>query len=703
MYHCTFCGAEIPEEARFCGNCGRTPISSPDGQTRISGFRRVELESVPGNMSVSSSQPGSAVSPIWEYDQSRNNDDASTMPLIDEDEERRRRAAMLGMGLLLGAEAIPGGSVPMVQGTPQIGGVPSVSNTPAVQGGLSGGHMPAGWHAGATNYMPHAPGYTPSVPPGSTPTHTWQHPPHPQQPPPKPIKPAPKGGCAPLLIVAILIPLIIIGSITTLGFTVFAPNLSLSGSNSVASGGTLALQGSHFIPGSSITLTLDNTSPVFVEAHQAGIQTAHTLNAVRPLGMAAAQLLAGQSASNTLNAGGDGTFSVNITIDPNWSTGKHTIQASESITHRGAELPFTIVSGNATPTSSPTVTPTVTPSPTLSPTTSPGVTPSPTVTATTPALSCVNPSSVALGPVSENYAQAVSTTITLCTSGAGSVNWTASWDQAKAPWLALDHSAGAITAPGQAQINVLANASQLAAGNYSALVTFSSQSSNVTESLSVNFKVQTGCINGSTNALAYNAVLHVSEAPPQTVSLTNCGAIGNWSASVRTNDGASWLSASPTGGTLGAGTPVNVTITASTLNSTLAAGVYSGKVVFTIGSGTFTVNVTFNVQAPPTISVTPTSLFGNISPCQLSANSGLYVCFVTVTNTSKTSSLTWTTSINLLPGLIMKPSGGLLAPGQSQPRILIEIPANDCASGAYILFSGPGNSVKVPWTCQVIG
>jgi hypothetical protein len=508
---------------------------------------------------------------------------------------------------------------------------------------------------------------------------------------PKPIKPTPKGGCAPLLIIAILIPLVLIGSITTLGLTVFAPGLSLSGSSSVASGGTLALHGNHFLPGSSITLTLDDTTPLFVKARPAGSQTANTRYTSSALNMTAAQLLQ-PAASNTINADGNGTFNVTITVDPAWSTGQHIIHASEAITRRGAQLPFTIVSGGATPTPSPssTGTPTVTPSPTLSPT---GI-------ASTGALNCVNPSSVALGPVSDAYVQPVSTSVVLCTSGTGSVNWTATWDAGKAPWLALDHSAGTITAPGQAKLSVFANAARLAAGNYSATVTFSSQSSNVTESLNVTFTVQAGCINGSTNALKFSAILHASEAPPQTVSLTNCGAVGSWSASAKTSDGANWLSASPTSGALSANTSLVVTISASTLNSTLVAGIYTGAVTFAIGSGTFSVNVTFNVQAGPILSVSPTRLTGNNLPCKLSPTAGFYICYVTVTNTSTTLSLSWTSSTNLLPRVIVKPANGTLAPGQQQPRVLIEIPANDCSKGASITFSGPANSVTLPWTCQ---
>ncbi len=691
MFYCTYCGTAIPEDASFCGNCGQVPSPAPEGQTRISSFHRVELLRAPGNSGLPANAPAPAASSHWEYDQSQGNDDASTIPLAGDDEERRRRAAMLGIGLVLGADAIPGGGVPTVQGTPQIGGVPSVSNPPMVQGGLAGGHMPPGWHSNPTNYIPQAPGpgYTPPVSTGSFPTHTLHHPPHP------PVKPAPKGGCAPLLIIAILIPLVLIGSITTLGLTVFAPDLSLSGSSSVASGGTLALHGNHFLPGSSITLTLDDTTPLFVEARPAGIQTARALYTTSALNMTAAQLLQ-PAASNAINADGNGTFNVNITIDPVWSLGQHTIQASEAITHRGAQLPFTVVSGGATPTPSPTSTdtPTVTPSPTLSPT----VTPSPTGTAATGMLNCVNPSSVTLGPVSENYAQPVSSSVALCTTGTGSVNWTATWDQGKAPWLTLDHSAGTITAPGQANLSVFANAARLVAGSYSATVTFSSLSSNVTESLNVTFTVQAGCITGSTNALKFNAILHVSEAPSQTVSLSNCGAIGSWSASAKTSDGANWLSASPTSGTLSANTSLVVTISASTLNSTLVAGIYSGAVTFAIGSGTFSVNVTFDVQSGPLLYVSPTSLIGRQQCGAITSVPTYYTCYVSLLNTSKTLNLDWISTPNSLPGVIIKPASGSLLPGQTT-RVVIYIPIADCKAGANIVFSGPGNSVTVSWAC----
>jgi hypothetical protein len=314
----------------------------------------------------------------------------------------------------------------------------------------------------------------------------------------------------------------------------------------------------------------------------------------------------------------------------------------------------------------------------------------------------VNPSSITLGPVGANSTKAVSQTVTLCTNGTGSVTWTATWDQGQAPWLAFDHSAGTIAAPGQTTITVFANATHLTPGSYSALVTFSSSASSVTETLNVNFTVQSDCITAAPNALKFNAMLHVHEAPAQTVSLTNCGPVGNWSASVKTSDGANWLSATPTSGTLNGNGSLNVTISASTLNSTLVAGVYSGTVTFTLGSKTFTVNVTFNVQDGPILTVNNSSSSLTLSSLQCASANGYYLCYVTLANTSQSSSLTWTSTTHLLPGAKVPP-GGTLAPGQQDPRVPIEIPITDCANGANIVFSGPGNSVTVSWVCQIIG
>src|SRR5260370_3403472 len=72
-------------------------------------------------------------------------------------------------------------------------------------------------------------------------------------------------GCSPAILIAVITtPILLILSFISLGLTVLAPGLSLSGSTYVVQGGTLSLHGHHYIPGSSVTLTLDDTIPLYI-------------------------------------------------------------------------------------------------------------------------------------------------------------------------------------------------------------------------------------------------------------------------------------------------------------------------------------------------------------------------------------------------------------------------------------------------------
>jgi hypothetical protein len=391
--------------------------------------------------------------------------------------------------------------------------------------------------------------------------------------------------------------------------------------------------------------------------------------------------------TNTVSAGGDGTFAITITANPGWPIGKHTIKASETLTHRSANLDFTIYLAGTTPT--PFTTGTASPSPTSTLT--------PTATTTLPGLSCLNPSSLSLGPVTQGYNQPVSAQVTLCTNGTGTVNWTATWDQNAAHWLQLDHTSGQISAPGQAQLNVSALASNLTPGNYSVTLTFTSQPDNTTKSLPVSFTVQAGCVTGNPNKLSYSGVERVSDPAPQTVTITNCGPPGTWSASTQTNNGANWLFVSPTTNTLNAGASNNVTITASNLMAQLAAGTYTGSVTFKIGSGTFLVNVTLTVK--PFLTGKPNIIFVNNQQCTLNPAVGLWICSVFLTNNSNTLSLNWSAA-SAIRGINFTPSRGTLPAGHTI-SVKISIPQSDCSKiGKGILtFTGPTNTVTVEWNC----
>ncbi len=699
MYTCKFCGSGLPEHASFCGQCGRTPGDVIEAPTRISGLHISDIQDSDTATGINLS--GNST-PHWEYDQQSSKIQAPTAPLgqEEEEEERHRRAALLGMGVpLLGSLAVEGqpypGNVPMVQGTPQISGVPSVQGTPQLASdspAYGAPHSPAGsigqgFHSSSTIIAPQLPDTTTTLH-----HHHPQHPHHPHHPHPTHHEPR---GCGPAFIIAaISIPILIILSFLGLGLTVFAPGLSVSGSTGVALGGTFTLHGNHFVPGSSVTLTLDDTIPLYFTSHSLPVQPAYAANASMQLtGMVAQQAKQVPLTSNSVSAGGNGTFDVTITASPSWSIGKHTIKASESPTHRSAELTFTIYLAGATPTTSSTGT--ASPSVTASP--SPTTTLTPTATTTLPGLSCVNPSSLSLGPVSQGYNQPVSAQVALCTTGTGTINWTATWDQNAAPWLQLDHSSGQISAPGQAQVNLSALASNLTPGSYSVTLTFTSQQNSVTESLPVSFTVQAGCINGASNALKYSGVANVSDPAAQTIAITNCGPVGAWSASVQTSNGTNWLFVSPTTGALNAGATTSVTISASNLKAQLAAGTYTGTVIFKIGSGTFTVNVTLTIVPAPTLSGTPTIIFAN-RQCKPDQTGGLWVCYVSLTNTSTNLSLNWSATSSGINGVKFNPSRGTLSPGQTI-SVQITVPISDCPTKGILTFTGPGNAVNVEWYC----
>src|SRR6266567_6155510 len=688
MHTCEFCGSLLPDYARFCGQCGRVPSKAMETRTMAGDFHMPDVQNIDTATIASVSgnfQPNSVYN-----QQSFISNTPTTLLSQEEEEERRRRAAILGMSVpLLGSLAVEGmpnaGNVPMVQGTPQIGGVPTVQGTPYPPAGSMG----QGLYSSPTVMAPQLPSSIPVSPLPAT-TGTLHHPHHPHHPHHKP------HGCSLVFIIAaILVPVLIILSFLGLGLTLFAPSLSLRGSTTVVQGVTFTLHGSHFIPGSSVTLTLDDTIPLYFSSRSLPVQSAHTANSVMQILTMDTQLAKQlEFSNNTVSVGGDGTFAVTITVNPGWPIGKHTIKASESPTHRSTSLDFTIYMAGTTPTTIGTAS--LTPSLTASP--SPTTTLTPTATATLPGLSCVNPSTLALGPVIQGYSQPVSAQVTLCASGTGTVNWTATWDQNAAPWLHLDHTSGQISDSGQAQVTVSALASNLAPGSYSATLAFTSQPDNTTKSLQISFMVQGGCASGNPNTLNYSGVANVSDPGAQTVTITNCGPAGAWSAATQTNNGGNWLFASPTSGTLNAGVSSNVTITATNLKAQLGAGTYIGNVTFKFGAGTFTVHVTLTVTPAPTLSATPTTIFAN-RQCSLGQTGGNWLCSVSLTNNSNTLSLNWsaTSSVN---NITISPTSSTLRSGQTN-SVNFSIPQSDCSTpGKGILtFTGPANTANVEWYC----
>ena len=706
MRICEFCSAPLPEGASYCGICLHVPW--PDTITN---------DPQQGNNPWATAAQNSA------------------MPAANEDEndEWKRRASLIGSGApIFGVWGQPQGTVPMVQGTPQMPGVPTVAGTPSLPGagmqpatlpqapGLpgTGAHsmpgmqpppfqQPHGSPFPGTQTLPGQPTHPLHSP------HQQHHPsqqPHPSHAPHHSHHPRARHrprGCTPrLIIIIVAIPILIIASFITLGLTIWQPGLSLSGSSSVAPGGTLIIHGKSFLPDSSVTLTLDSGTPVYFTTRGVPQQMARNTHTTGTMADVTAFALA-SSTNNRVSAGMDGSFTVTIPVDPTWQPGIHTIHAMESLSHRSASLEFSIFqNGTTTPGTTPspqpgTSTATATPSPSKTGTATPTTSPTPTKTGTqTPAsLSCLNPGTLNLGPVMQASTQLVTGQVTLCTTGTGTITWSATLTSA--PWLKLNQTGGQIVAPGKAQVTVSASAATLTSGTYNATVAFNGQPGNSTQRLNVSFIVSPSppCVTASPASLNFSGVDGLSDPPgSQTITVKNCGAIsGTWSASIAVGNGGSWLTINPTGRTLAAGASTAMTVTASNLNANLGAGTYNDTVSISIGVSTVSIPVTLTVQAAPQISVTPTSIFADQDQqCQLVNQ---WTCFVTLTNSSSTVPLNWTGSSSGLSGVIITPgtSGFTIPPGQTE-QVQITLP-NFCENTVTLTFQGPINAATVSWTC----
>ena len=175
------------------------------------------------------------------------------------------------------------------------------------------------------------------------------------------------------------------------------------------------------------------------------------------------------------------------------------------------------------------------------------------------------------------------------------------------------------------------------------------------------------CIQVDQSSLQFAGVAGKSDPTAQTVTLTNCGDTGTWSGSPVTtgtpvtNGGVNWLSISPMGGPLNNGATQPVTVTASNLEASLAAGTYTETITFTIqtstGSNSANVNVTLNVSSGPAMQLSPNSLtFGPLG-CSTSQSQS-----ISVTNGGG-GTLTWSVDTSSQPSwLTSTPTNGS-APG----------------------------------------
>jgi hypothetical protein len=221
----------------------------------------------------------------------------------------------------------------------------------------------------------------------------------------------------------------------------------------------------------------------------------------------------------------------------------------------------------------------------------------------TPAKLNVSPLSLDFGSLKGGNQKTLP--LTVGNSGGQELRWTA--DKGKTLWLTLDHYSGKIAAGAIPQsINVLVDTATLRADHYTTTINFSSDGRDVPVAVKLDVTApQTGitvkpspsCINVTPRSLTFIGAVNQNDPPSQSVIIRNCGTtMGTWSAATSTNDNANWLYIRPNGGVLEGGAIKTITITTSNLVAQLPAGMYTGKVTFTMGSSSMTVQIMLTVD-----------------------------------------------------------------------------------------------------------
>jgi len=180
-------------------------------------------------------------------------------------------------------------------------------------------------------------------------------------------------------------------------------------------------------------------------------------------------------------------------------------------------------------------------------------------------------------------------------------------------WLSISSTSGAT--PTSPSVNV--NVTGLHPGTYSGAVTFIW--SGGTQTLPVTFvmgQATTPLLATTPQSITFNGVTGQLNPSPQIATVTNSGGgTLHWHAAAATTVGGAWLSVTPPSGTLTSQNSVQINIKVALL-ATLIPGTYNGMITITgtdssnnpAAGSPQTIPVTFVVQAPCAITVTPPAL-----------------------------------------------------------------------------------------------
>jgi hypothetical protein len=287
--------------------------------------------------------------------------------------------------------------------------------------------------------------------------------------------------------------------------------------------------------------------------------------------------------------------------------------------------------------------------------------------------------------------------------GSGTLTWTSSTSTADGGnWISLSASSG--TAPTTVVVSVLTGnlpGSGFSAGTFIGQVVFHASGGDVTIPISATVGAS---VFQQANPLGFTKVFGGANPLPQVLTLASTNAQFAFDSVVATGNGGTWLQVTSCG--TFCTTPEAITVTVNP-NVSLAAGTYTGQIVFTTHG---TRNIALAVPVTLIIAASGATVFDNV-PGQLTflmTPGGATPPAQTVQiRNAGSGSLTWTVTPSTADGgawLSMTPLSGTATSTVTASITPASLPGGGSIAGFYtgqVVFQFAGSSVTIPVVVQV--
>jgi len=279
-------------------------------------------------------------------------------------------------------------------------------------------------------------------------------------------------------------------------------------------------------------------------------------------------------------------------------------------------------------------------------------------------------------------------------AGTGALNWTLSTSTADGgKWLSATPLSG--TAPSTVSVSINPTFLPSGAGTFNGQLVLQAAGDVVTIPISV---LVGASVFSQLNPLNFTMPANGASPLPQTLAVSTTGSGFYFSAAVYTGAGGNWLTISPSG-TECCYAPEAVTVGIN--GAALAAGTYTGEIVFTEWSG-----ATMSITVPVTLTVeSPTSAFFDNMPGQVSfflVPGGTPPPQTLQVRNAGSGALNWTVTGSTADGgpwLTVSPASGK-APSAATVTLSPQyLPGNGQSAGTFngqLVFESPGDVVTVP-------